>query len=133
MRRYNQGNVRRLLLACFAVGAIMLLSSCSYYSVAPSPGGATVTLYAAGVGSSAPTILATVMSDSNGNFYFISGSGAPSSNTSYYTCVPGTLLLCGGQWRPEHRRGVAGWSQPVNQAHGGAWPVWLDTAPFPRE
>jgi hypothetical protein len=100
MRRYNQGNVRRLLLACFAVGAIMLLSSCSYYSVAPSPGGATVTLYAAGVGSSAPTILATVMSDSNGNFYFISGSGAPSSNTSYYTCVPGTLLYAvasGGQ------------------------------------
>ena len=41
------------------------------------------------------------MSDSNGNFYFVSGSGAPSSsNTSYYTCVPGTLLYAvasGGQ------------------------------------
>lgn len=101
MKRYNQGSVRRLLLSCFAVGAIMLLSSCSYYPVAPTPGGATVALYAAGVGSSAPTILATVMSDSNGNFYFVSGSGAPSSsNTSYYTCVPGTLLYAvasGGQ------------------------------------
>ena len=27
MKRYNQGSVRRLLLSCFAVGAIMLLSS----------------------------------------------------------------------------------------------------------
>jgi len=84
----------------------MLLSACPHYNFTGTPGGATITLYAAGDAHSAPMVLATVVSKSDGSFQFISGGGVSSSkDTSYYTCPsPDALVYAvasgGSGWYP---------------------------------